>query len=104
MTDREDLEQRIQSAGIDPGRKYELADMVQYGNVLVSLWHLSTAPLDATAYVVKLEHASDLTPDGLRLESGDMRAVQAGLLWAIDQLRTIFLWIGVGEGLKNEEQ
>lgn len=90
MNERDELEERIESEGIDPKRTSKLTDVVQYGNVLATLWHQPASPRGITSYILRLDHSGDFRPDGSPLEAEDLSAVRDGLLWALDNLQFLF--------------
>jgi hypothetical protein len=87
---REEIERRIANEGVDPQRKSELVDVVQYGNVLVTLWQQPASPYGLTSYIVKLEHSGDFTADGSPFVADDREAARDCLLWATEQVQGVF--------------
>ena len=100
MTQREEIEQRIEEEGVDPQKKSELVDMAQYGNVMVTIWQVPASPRGMTSFLVKLEHSGDFTADGSPLMGTDLDTVKVCLLWAGDKLEFIFrIFQLMGDGL-----
>ena len=102
MDERDELEERIEGEGVDPEQASKLTDVAQYGNVLATLWHQPSAN-GVTSYILKLEHASDFTPDGSHLKAEDWSHVSDGLLWASDQLQFLFAALQLFGGPDDEQ-
>jgi hypothetical protein len=100
MTQREEIEQRIEEEGVDPEKKCKLVDMAQYGNVMVTFWQVPASPRGITSYVVRLDHSGDFTPDGSPLMGTDWETARGCLLWARDHLDFFFrIFQIMGDGL-----
>ena len=102
MDERDELEEQIEREGVDPKQSSKLTDVAQYGNVLATLWHQPSAN-GATSYILKLEHASDFTPDGSDLKAENWLHVRDGLLWASDRLQFLFVALQLFGGSDDEQ-
>ena len=91
MTERDDLEKRIESEGVDPKGTSQLTDVAQYGDVLVTLWHQPASPEGIASYIVKLDHSVNFKPDGKPLEASHRMDANNGLRWAMEHLEFLFV-------------
>jgi hypothetical protein len=100
MTQREEIEKRIEEEGVDPQKRSELVELAQYGNVMVTIWQVPASPRGLTSILVKLEHSGDHTADGSPLMGTDWEAARGCLLWAGDKIDFFFrIFQIMGDGL-----
>ena len=96
MTQREELEERIEKEGVDPQKKGVLVDVAQYGNVLATVWNVPGAD-GITSFILKFEHSGDYEADGLPFGASDWESVNQGLKWTADKLILIFNFLELAE-------